>query len=67
MVKLYSLKLGDEFTFAPRRGTFRVTGRMPDGNRLIYEGIDLEAQEVTKGKALVAMSNWWVWPIKEGA
>ena len=64
MVRLYSLRPGAEFTFAPRLGRFRITGRVPGGNRLIYEGIDLDAQEVAP-KPVVAMSNWWVWDLTE--
>lgn len=67
MVRLHSLSPGDEFTFAPRNGTWRVVevegGSLPFTT---YEALDLEAQAVTGAGIATAWSNWWVWLTKKG-
>lgn len=64
MVRITSLQPDDEFTFAPRRGRFRVVVRGGQGLGVIYQGVDAEAKEVMGDNGLlVAMSDWRVWPL----
>lgn len=68
MVRITSLQPDDEFTFASRRGRFKVMIRGGRGPGVIYQGLDAEAKEVMGDNGLlVTMSDWWVWPLsKEG-
>ena len=71
MVKIATLAVGDEFTFHPRRGRFRLTG-LPASDLIgdhfgAYEPVDDEARSTTPART-VATRNWWVWPLdKDGS
>lgn len=67
MVKVATLKVGDEFTFHSRRGQYRLV-LLPDwdarNNFGTYEPVNDAARETTPGRT-VATRNWWVWPAEK--